>query len=480
MTSSKDTHNVVSIPVDRIDLNDRAMKAVEEQRHDEAERLLTSAIEEAEAHQILDRCYAVCLSNLGRLHYEKGDYSKAEPILRHALEIDTKLDKNEGSTGTEGSMRSLLNLSALLKESRNYDEAESLLRRALEIAERLYGNSHVEVATVLNNLGATYRNNGKNRDAESCYLRALQIREQAQNPNDSDIAGLLGNLGLLCSETGRLTEAEHYFTRAITIEEAKNGGVSLRLATMINNLAFLRQDQGKFDDAAELFYRSLKMKEMAVGNNHPSVASTLFDLSALYWKQDRLNDSVPLLTRCLTIHEQSFGSDSTKLLVVLDNFALVQFARGQFVESEALYRQAAAIAENAYGNDDAAVAAERRWIAWCLDAQGLPDRAEPERKQADKVLRRYPVESTERRDAMRQKASTRMEAAEHFFESGNYYSALSTYLNAEAALEIADGMNSDNMAFCFESVGRSLRKLDCATGAIVFETEAAVIRARLR
>ena len=55
--------------------------------------------------------------------------------------------------------------------------------RALEICEKLYGNKHPSVATVLVNLGNLWKKEGDKAKAISHYQEALAIQEEIHEPN---------------------------------------------------------------------------------------------------------------------------------------------------------------------------------------------------------------------------------------------------------------------------------------------------------
>ena len=81
-----------------------------------------------------------------------GDYDRAEPLYRQALEIKKKaLGEGHPDYAT-----SLNNLAALYHAMGDYDRAEPLYRQALEIKKKALGEKHPDYATGLNNLAAVW------------------------------------------------------------------------------------------------------------------------------------------------------------------------------------------------------------------------------------------------------------------------------------------------------------------------------------
>ncbi len=86
-----------------------------------------------------------------------GDYAKAEPLFRQALEIRKRaLGENHPDYAA-----SLNNLAALYEEMGDYAKAEPLYREALAIDKRALGENHPDYATSLNNLGRAVRGHGR-------------------------------------------------------------------------------------------------------------------------------------------------------------------------------------------------------------------------------------------------------------------------------------------------------------------------------
>ena len=80
--------------------------------------------------------------------------------------------------------------------------------RALAIDERVYGSSHPEVATDLNNLAQLLTATNRLTEAEPVMRRALITFEHIYGPNHPNVATALSNLAQLLGATNRLPEAE--------------------------------------------------------------------------------------------------------------------------------------------------------------------------------------------------------------------------------------------------------------------------------
>jgi tetratricopeptide (TPR) repeat protein len=60
----------------------------------------------------------------------------------------------------------------------DYSRAEPLFRQALEITKKVLGEEHPHFATSLNNLGSLYDSMGDYSRAEPLYRQALEIKKK--------------------------------------------------------------------------------------------------------------------------------------------------------------------------------------------------------------------------------------------------------------------------------------------------------------
>ena len=82
-----------------------------------------------------------------------GDYARAEPLFRQALEIWKKALGEDHPDYAP----SLNNLAALYQAMGDYARAEPLFREALEIRKKALGEDHPDYAESLNNLAGCTR-----------------------------------------------------------------------------------------------------------------------------------------------------------------------------------------------------------------------------------------------------------------------------------------------------------------------------------
>jgi len=100
-----------------------------------------------------------------------GDYARAEPLCRQAMEIREKaLGKQHPSYA-----RSMNNLAALYESVGDYPHAAPLFRQAIEIQEKALGKQHPHYAQSLYCLAGLYESMGDYPRAEPLYVQAMEI-----------------------------------------------------------------------------------------------------------------------------------------------------------------------------------------------------------------------------------------------------------------------------------------------------------------
>jgi len=146
---------------------------------------------------------ARCLNNLAVLYQNMGDYAKAEPLLRQALEI-TKRALGEHHPNYA---QSLNNLAGLYDTKGDYAKAEPLYRRALEIRKRALGEDHPDTLNTMNNLAATYLMAQRCVEAEMTARECLELRAKNQ-PDDWRRFHTMGQLGAALAGQKKYAGAE--------------------------------------------------------------------------------------------------------------------------------------------------------------------------------------------------------------------------------------------------------------------------------
>ncbi|HEX3147932.1 MAG TPA: CHAT domain-containing tetratricopeptide repeat protein [Gemmataceae bacterium] len=338
-----------------------------------AEPLYRQALDFYEAKLGVHPDTALALSNLAWLYRDTGRYTKAEPLYRRALDIcEAKLGGDHPTTAL-----ALNNLGLLYQTTGHFTKAEPLLERALAVREKKLGPDHPETAHALGNLANLYQAMGRYAKAEPLHQRAVEISEAKLGGKHPDTAQAIGNLALLHQYIGHYAKAESLYRRSLAIYEATLGGDHPDAVQFVNNLAVLYQSAGQYTKAEPLFDRALAARKARLGADHPATAQSLANLGHLYQVTGRHAKAEPLFRRALAICEEKLGADHSRTAHVLNNLAELYRETGQYARAEPLGRRAVAIGEEALGKDHPGTAFALNDLALLYQAMGDYTAAEP-------------------------------------------------------------------------------------------------------
>jgi tetratricopeptide (TPR) repeat protein len=153
-------------------LTSQGLEALDRAEYAQAERLLQSALREAEKRGRQSIQVAASLNNLAVLYEARNELARAEGLYRQTLAIQEKL---LGPTHPAVAL-GLGTLAALHWRRGQAAQAESLYRRALAAQERALGSMHPRLATTLDQLATVLRQTGRESEAAGLEARAQGIR----------------------------------------------------------------------------------------------------------------------------------------------------------------------------------------------------------------------------------------------------------------------------------------------------------------
>jgi CHAT domain-containing protein/Tfp pilus assembly protein PilF len=218
-----------------------------------------------------DSGYASTLSSMARLYYAQGDYARAEPLFRQVVEIRKQLVESQLPPGMYGKRErdsrqfglavNLRDLAELYFQQKDYSRAEPLVRQALEIVKQIEGVNQVSYAPILNDLARLYHAQGDFLRAEPLYRQALDSYLQKLNDKHFLYADTLNNLARLYQDQGDYPRAEPLFREALAIRKQSLGDKHPDYATTLENLACLCNSTNRSQEAWNLANRSMEIRQ---------------------------------------------------------------------------------------------------------------------------------------------------------------------------------------------------------------------------
>jgi tetratricopeptide (TPR) repeat protein len=181
------------------------LKALQEGRLEEAERLLIAALEQAEKYGKEDLRVADAANDLAVVYATAGRNKEAELLFHRALVIGEK------GLGTDhpGVGATVQNLGILYATQQQFDDAEPLLQRALAINMKQFGVNHARTALTLKTLSSFYAIQGQLSEAEQLIQKSLSILEANRvRHGDPQLTATLEVFAAILRNTNREHEAQ--------------------------------------------------------------------------------------------------------------------------------------------------------------------------------------------------------------------------------------------------------------------------------
>ena len=349
---------------------------------DRAIEMVEAVIDEREALMPDDQLgMARALTSLGGHYNAKGDYQRADSLLREALVL---YEDNGGRQSAEAGMawrylgalqssngqeslseeshrRALViwqeverpdfaagemsNIAGILEALGREDEALDMKREALVLLTDYYGPEHPIVATVRNNIAISLHGMGEFEAAESLYREALAINSRLLGAESNGVADNLTNLGRLLMDQGRYEEADPFIRQAAAIRIELNEPTHFNRIAAEINLASLQTKLGEYDEAVAGYRSAMDRFLDLVGPTHNATARVQSLLGhALYLRGD-LAESERMLRRALETQTANSAHEA-HLTATVESLDELLRDQGRFEEAEALLADTQSIAED--------------------------------------------------------------------------------------------------------------------------------------
>ena len=341
-----------------------------------ARDLLDRGVSRVQELEGRDDVKAALLDVMGLAYHSLGLYDQAAPLMEESLALKNDLyGPSHPETAT-----SLNNLGNLLQVRGRLDEAEPLLRQALAIREATLPPASAELAQSLNNLSQLYLARRDFEASEPLLLRSVEIHRQLSDEAHPDLAQGLNNLGLLYHLQGRYAEAVPYYRESLAMQRAVLGTPHPDVAQTTNNLGLLLQALGDYDGAEPLYRESLEMRRALLGDEHPRIVVGLNNVALLLFEKGDYAAAGPLYEEALALGRRTIGAEHPQIAVLLNNLGDVQRVQGDFSGARERYEASLEIRLRLLGPD-------HPHVAYSLNGLALLSRAEGDLAAADSLFR---------------------------------------------------------------------------------------------
>jgi len=318
---------------------------------------------------------------IGRTYRRLGLFQDAEARLTEALSLQHALygeTHADVATTLEELGRVHLTLAGKL------GEAEEEQRRALAIRTAIFGERDSASVAAMQALGATLNQRGKHAAAESLLVAALAIQRTSSRTTPLDSANTLQALGIVLRNLQRLQEAEEAARASLAVRRQGLAPTHPDLLLSLHTLAFILEQAGQYEEAERLFRERYELTVQSVGLENPTTVNALNSVAYMLWRSGSYARAEEAFREVVALGRRVYRTDHVVVGIGINNLAVAVRRRGgeALREAEALQREAIAINRSAYGTEHPRTAADLDNLGRILLAQGRVAEAERTHREA--------------------------------------------------------------------------------------------------
>ena len=322
---------------------------------DKSEKLLKEALEIRKRFNRNSMEEAKSLRNLGELYTFKGEYTQADSLLTMALNIykinSSKEDNNFAWI--------LGDLAWVYKSRGDYIKSEKYYKKSIDILKTNKEKDKEDLLTMMNNLALELHEEGKYDEAESMFKETLRLQKKIYGDKPHpEVSTTTYNLAELLRDRGKYNEAEKMFKTSLAMDTKLSGPENPDVAYSLQGLASVYKIKGNFNEAQKLFLRVLNMRKKFLGDNHPDVAYAISNLGLLYYAEQKYDSSKKYYEKALLLHKKLNGPDHPSVAICLNKLGFINYKYGNLEKAESQIRHSMKIQESSIGKKNLTYASD--------------------------------------------------------------------------------------------------------------------------
>ena len=250
--------------------------------------------------------YASDIEKLASVLIKKGDYVKAEELIKQAVNI---FENNNDKKNALNKSETYLTLAKLYNTLGMYDEAEKALAKSSKYSKRAQKTQGGFLqAKSSDELAALYLQRGRYNEAEDLLNYTLDKKESKLGSSNRELIPTLNLLGDVYLITGNYSAAEKIIRRSMTLSDKIFTQNSIKYTESLELLELLYTELGDIRRAEETDKQILEIQKKQLGTNHVDVAATLTRLAMIkLYNGGEVKDIERLLAEALSIVKFNLG-----------------------------------------------------------------------------------------------------------------------------------------------------------------------------
>jgi len=337
---------------------------------------------------------ATTLNNIGRIHFQRGEYDESMMAYNEALSIrktlfgEFHLDVaatvfNTGQAfhqkgNYDEALRLYKEFSIVAKaklgllhrdvaivttciaqihqERKEYEEAMKLYQEALHIGRAALGDEHPEVAITLNKIGNLQYERGDLDAAISSYREGLKVERVVLEPFNPNIIVTLTNIGEIHKQKEEYDDAMENYQEALSLQKRNLGVSHPDVASTLNSIGSICFQKEDYDEALDYFQEALRMRREFHGDTHVDIAATLTHIGLVLRKRNKQEMAIAVFMESLRIRKAAHEKVNRDVAFTMYNIAMIHHQRGDYEQAMRYYNKTMRVEKHALGEDHPDVA----------------------------------------------------------------------------------------------------------------------------
>jgi serine/threonine protein kinase/tetratricopeptide (TPR) repeat protein len=304
----------------------------------------------------------------------KGEYDKAESLLRQAVEI-YRDPRAGGDAPPVWHMSALGDLGLLLSARGDSAGAEGVLREALRLAPKLTGNERALIPLLLANLGRARESQGDLSEAETLYRQSTVEYRRLSGRERLELATSLTYLGDLLMTEGKLSESELVLAEALDIARRLAGEDNLNFFHTLKSFGQLLYLKGEYAAAEEQIDRSLEFLRRTMPAGHLAFASPLTTLGLIMNRTGRPALAEKNLREALAIRTRVLPKGHLLIALTEGGLGECLLTQERYAEAEPLLKESYGDLTTSQGAKNPRTLEARQRLAQLYQSWGKPELA---------------------------------------------------------------------------------------------------------
>lgn len=251
--------------------------------------------------------YAKDLRDMAYVELMLDNYDKAEPLIKKAIKIDKKVNGRQSADLAE----SYHIYASLLRRQRKYEMALDMQKKSFSILQKKQQGATPGKAANLGNLGTIYNHLDKPHQAISYYRKALTMNEKLYGENHWKIATIVSNISNIFLKIGLIDSAKIYSDKTMTVAYQALPPSHPWISNYLETRARIFSQMHQYHKADSTFRKALNIAQKHFKPSHTIPMDILYNWAQNAARQQNLKKSADLYAEAFQRQKNAFGMEDS-------------------------------------------------------------------------------------------------------------------------------------------------------------------------